>query len=133
MDATAKSRSLFDPTKTFQYRPFKKTISGFVIIAVYVNDLNIIGTQDESNKLFGRGIRDEGLGQTMFCLGLQIEHSHKGIFVHQSTYTKRVLKRFNMDKANLLSTPMVVRLILKLILSNHMKKMKRYLVLKYHI
>ena len=45
----------------------------------------------------------------MFCLGLQIEHSHKRIFVHQSTYTKRVLKRFNMDKANLLSTPMVVR------------------------
>ncbi|KAL0837815.1 hypothetical protein Bca101_089705 [Brassica carinata] len=47
------------------------------------------------------------LGQTKYCLGLQIEHSQKGIFVHQSTYTKRVLKRFNMDKATPLSTPMV--------------------------
>ena len=29
--------------------------------------------------------------------------------MHQSTYIKRVLKRFNMDKSTPLSTPMVVR------------------------
>ena len=49
------------------------------------------------------------LGKTQYCLGLQIEHFQNGIFVHQSTYTKRVLKHFNMDKSNILSTPMVVR------------------------
>ena len=90
----------------------KKTTSGFVIIAVYVDDLNIIGTQNEiqkaSNYLKGE-FEMKDLGQTKYCLGLQIEHSQKGIFVHQSTYTKRVLKRFNMDKATPLSTPMVVR------------------------
>ncbi|KAL5545205.1 hypothetical protein UlMin_008989 [Ulmus minor] len=36
-------------------------------------------------------------------------HLQNGIFVHQSIYTKKVLKHFNMDKANPLSTPMVVR------------------------
>ncbi|KAL5570782.1 hypothetical protein UlMin_020379 [Ulmus minor] len=36
-------------------------------------------------------------------------HLQNGIFVHQSIYTKKVLKRFNMDKVNPLSTPMVVR------------------------
>ena len=41
------------------------------------------------------------------CLGLQIEHLPNGILVHQSTYTKKVLKQFYMDKAHPLSTPMV--------------------------
>ena len=49
------------------------------------------------------------LGKTKFCLGLQIEHFSTGVFVHQSTYTKKILKRFYMDKAHPLSTPMVVR------------------------
>ena len=31
------------------------------------------------------------------------------MFVHQSTYTKRVLEKFNMDKCHPLKTPMVVR------------------------
>ena len=90
----------------------KKTSSGFVIIAVYVDDLNIIGTKVEIQKAsdYLKGeFEMKDLGQTKYCLGLQIEHSQKGIFVHQSTYTKRVLKRFNMDKSTPLSTPMVVR------------------------
>ena len=49
------------------------------------------------------------LGKTKYCLGLQIEHMHNAIFVHQSNYTEKILKCFNMDKANPLSTPMVVR------------------------
>lgn len=49
------------------------------------------------------------LGVTKLCLGLQIEHLHNGIFVHQSNYIQKMLKRFNMDKAHPLSTPMVVR------------------------
>ena len=32
-----------------------------------------------------------------------------GILVHQSNYTERVLKCFNMDNVNSLSTPMAVR------------------------
>jgi hypothetical protein len=49
------------------------------------------------------------LGETKFCLGLQIEHLPEGIFVHQSTYCKKVLERFNMIKVHPLKTPMVVR------------------------
>jgi hypothetical protein len=33
------------------------------------------------------------LGKTKFCLGLQLEHLPEGVFVHQSTYTKRVLEK----------------------------------------
>ena len=49
------------------------------------------------------------LGKTKFCLGLQLEHLPEGVFVHQSTYTKRVLEKFNMSKCHPLKTPNVVR------------------------
>ena len=49
------------------------------------------------------------LGKTKFCLGLQLEHLREGVFVHQSTYTKRVLEKFNMSKCHPLKTPMVIR------------------------
>ena len=48
------------------------------------------------------------LGKTKFCIGLQIEHFPNGVLVHQSTYIKKVLKRFYMDKAHPLSSSMVV-------------------------
>lgn len=90
----------------------KKTTSGYVIIAVYVDDLNIIGTNREIHEvlvLLKEEFEMKDLGKTKYCLGLQIEHMHNGILVHQSNYVEKVLKRFNMDKANPLSTPMVVR------------------------
>ncbi|CAN4114139.1 unnamed protein product [Withania somnifera] len=49
------------------------------------------------------------LGKTKLCLGPQIEHLANGIFIHQSAYTEKILKRFYMDKAHPLSTPMVVQ------------------------
>lgn len=90
----------------------RKTISGFVIIAVYVDDLNIIGTTKEikeAREYLKKEFEMKDLGKTRFCLGLQIEYTKNGILVHQSNYTERVLKRFNMDKANPLSTPMMGR------------------------
>ncbi|KAK1431018.1 hypothetical protein QVD17_14208 [Tagetes erecta] len=90
----------------------KKTTSGYVIIAVYVDDLNIMGTRKEIHEaiaLLKNEFEMKDLGKTKYCLGLQIEHTHNGILVHQSNYTEKLLKRFNMDKANSLSSPMVVR------------------------
>ncbi|GKE07118.1 retrovirus-related pol polyprotein from transposon TNT 1-94 [Tanacetum coccineum] len=90
----------------------KKTTYGLVIIVVYIDDLNIIGTNKEFSKVIGH-LKEEfemkDLGKTKYCLGLQIEHMPNGILVHQSNYTEKVLKRFNMDKAKYLSTPMVGR------------------------
>ena len=63
----------------------RKTISGFVIIVVYVDDLNIIGTpkeiQEAANYLKGE-FEMKDLGETKYCLGLQIEHFQSGILVH---------------------------------------------------
>ncbi|AAG35096.1 hypothetical protein [Arabidopsis thaliana] len=98
---------------TFRYlMSLSKSPSGFVLIVVYVDDLNIIGTPkeiDDARTHMKEEFEMKDLGKTKFCLGLQIEHFQDGIFVHQSNYTKKILKRFNMDKANPLSTPMVNR------------------------
>jgi len=90
----------------------KKMASKFVILAVYIDDINLVGISEELQKAIEYHKREfemKDLGKTKLCLGLQIEHLADRIFIHQSAYTERVLKRFYMDKAHPLSTPMVVR------------------------
>ena len=90
----------------------KKSTNGFCIISIYVDDLSIIGTTrdiEEASAYLKTEFEMKDLGKTKFCLGLQLEHLPEGVFVHQSTYTKRVLEKFNMDKCHPLKTPMVVR------------------------
>ena len=92
----------------------KKSESGFAIVAVYVDDINIIGTPEELTKTveyLKREFKVKDLGKTKLCLGLELEHKTNGIFVHQSAYTKRILEHFNMDKSHPLTTPMVVKLL----------------------
>ena len=90
----------------------KKSESRFAIIAAYVDDLNLVRAPEELTKT-ANWLKNEfemkDLGKTKFCLGLQIERLLNGILVHQSTYTKKVLKQFYMDKAHPLSTPVVGR------------------------
>ena len=115
----------------------KRSGSEFVIIAVYVDDLNIIGTTNELSEAVGNLKKEfemKNLGKTKLCLGLQIEHLENGIFVHQSAYISKVLKRFYMDNAHPLSTPMVVRsLDVNKDPFDLGRMMKNFLVLKYHI
>ena len=90
----------------------KKSVKGFAILAVYVDDINLIGTPEEIDETINylkKEFEMKDLGKTKYCLGLQIEHSTNGIMIHQSNYIEKILKRFQMDKAYPLSTPMVFR------------------------
>src|SRR6266540_956411 len=49
------------------------------------------------------------LGQTKFCLVLQLEHFPAGILIHQSAYIQNILEKFNMDISHPSKTPMVIR------------------------
>ncbi|KAM1882388.1 hypothetical protein ACFX13_003885 [Malus domestica] len=90
----------------------KKSHSGFAIIAVYVDDINLIGTPAELEEIVTH-LKSEfemkDLGKTRYCLSLKIEHCSDGILVHQLNYTQKVLRHFNEDKAKPSSTPMVIR------------------------
>ena len=106
---------LKDGYKNDRICPFvfiKRSGSKFIIIVVYVDDLNIIGSLKEimeTSDYLKKEFEMKDLGKTKFCLGLQIEHLKNGIFIHQSAYTEKILKKFYMDKAHPLSTPMIVR------------------------
>ncbi|KAL0291394.1 UNVERIFIED_CONTAM: Retrovirus-related Pol polyprotein from transposon TNT 1-94 [Sesamum calycinum] len=90
----------------------KRTESGFVIIAVYVDDLNIIRSPEKIRQAVDyleSEFEMKDLGTTKYCLDLQFEHTKGGIFIHQTNYIEKVLKHFHMNNAHPLSTPMVVR------------------------
>jgi hypothetical protein len=77
-------------------------------VAVYVDDLNIISTTNAISEIVSQlkgEFEMKDLGETTFCLGLQIEHLAGNIFLHQSLYTRKLLKRFSMDVAHPLSFP----------------------------
>ena len=89
----------------------KKSNSGFAIVAIYVDDINLVGTPkklNETAEYLKSEFEMKDIGKTKYCLGLQIEHCASGVLVHQSAYIEKILKRFGMDKAYPLSTPMVV-------------------------
>nr|KYP55779.1 Retrovirus-related Pol polyprotein from transposon TNT 1-94 [Cajanus cajan] len=80
----------------------KRSKNRFVIIVVYVDDINIIGTLEELSKVIDclkKEFEIKDLGRTKFCLGLQVEYLENGILVHQEAYITRMLKRFYMDKS----------------------------------
>ena len=90
----------------------KRYGSEFVIIAVYVDDLNLIGSPQwitKAKDCFKKEFEMKDLGKIKFYLGLQIEHLKDGVLLHQVTYTEKILKQFYMDKVHPLSTPMVIR------------------------
>jgi hypothetical protein len=69
----------------------KKSTSGFCIISVYVDDLNIIGSDIDINEArhhLKTEFEMKDLGKTKFCLGLQLEHLPCGIFVYQEAYVQ---------------------------------------------
>ena len=115
----------------------KKSKTGFAILVVYVDDLNVVGTPKKltrTTKYLKNEFEMKDFGKTKFCLCLQIEHFPTIVLVHQSAFIKTTLKRFYMNKAHSLSFPMVVRSFdVKMIHFVLVKMVKNYLVLKYHI
>jgi hypothetical protein len=46
------------------------------------------------------------MGELQFFLGLQIKQSKEGTFVHQTKYTKDILRKFKMENSKAMMTPM---------------------------
>jgi hypothetical protein len=93
-----------------------KSSTGFCIISVYVNDLNIIDTEldiNEARSHLKTEFEMKDLGKTKFYLGLQLEHLPMDILVYQSAYVQKILEKFNIDKAYPSKTLMVVRALEK--------------------
>ena len=73
----------------------------FVIIVVYADNINIVGTSNKFTKTIDflkKEFEMKDFGSTKFCLRLQNEYLNTSVFVHQEVYIMKVLKKFYMDK-----------------------------------
>jgi len=46
------------------------------------------------------------MGELKFFLGIQINQCKDGVYVHQSKYTRELLKKFKLEYCKLMGTPM---------------------------
>ena len=80
------------------------------IVLVYVDDLII--TVDYEEEIFrtkeNLSVRFQmkELGQLKHFLGIEVDHTQEGIFLHQQKYSKDLLKKFGMLKCKPISAPM---------------------------
>jgi hypothetical protein len=80
-----------------------------LLVQIYVDDIIFGGSShalvakfsDTMSKKFEMSM----MGELTFFLGLQIKQTREGTFMHQGKYTKDMLKKFDMDEAKPLSTP----------------------------
>ena len=83
------------------------------MVVVYMDNLNLVGALTNCKhavELLITQFEMKLLDKTSFCLGLQISHIFgDSIFLHQTTYTQKLLKHSGMDKSNPLFAPMIGR------------------------
>lgn len=65
-----------------------------VIVTIYVDDVNIFGTSNltsQTIKKLQATFEMKDLGEPKYFLGLQFDHLPNGIFISQTTYTKKIV------------------------------------------
>ncbi|KAK3033276.1 hypothetical protein RJ639_034350 [Escallonia herrerae] len=80
------------------------------IVLVYVDDLILTGDCEEeilqTKENLSIRFRMKELGQLNHFLGLEVDRSEEGIFLHQQKYSKDLLKKFGMLNCKLILTSM---------------------------
>jgi hypothetical protein len=87
-----------------------------LIVRVYVDDIVfgssshsfVVRLAEDMKKEFEMSM----MGELQFFLGLQIKYVKEETFVHQSKYTKDILKKFKMDDSKPLPTLMSTTTVL---------------------
>ena len=90
---------------------FRKTLKKeILVVQIYVDDIIFGSTNATLCKEFSKLMQDEFemsmMGELKFFLGIQINQWKDGVYVHQSKYTKELLKKFKLEDCKLMATPM---------------------------
>jgi hypothetical protein len=84
----------------------------FIILLLYVDDMLIVGMNssriDRLKKQLSQSFAMKDLGPAKQILGIRIHRSRedKKLFISQEQYIEKVLERFNMNKAKVVSSPL---------------------------
>jgi hypothetical protein len=80
------------------------------VCQIYVDDIIFGSTNrvlsDEFSKMMIKRFEMSMVGELKFFLGLQIRQLKHGTFISQEKFAKDIIKKFDMDKAKSISTPM---------------------------
>jgi hypothetical protein len=80
------------------------------VLQIYVDDIIFGSTNQDFCEEFGKMMANEFeismIGELSYFLGLQIKQLKNGIFISQGKYIKDMLKKFGMEDAKSISTPM---------------------------
>lgn len=82
----------------------------FLLVQIYVDDIIFGGSSHalvaQFSDVMSREFEMSMMGELTFFLGLQIKQTKEGIFVHQTKYSKELLKKFDMADCKPIATPM---------------------------
>jgi hypothetical protein len=80
------------------------------VCLIYVDEIIFVSTNksfyDEFNKIMTDRFEMSTMGVLTFFLGFQIKQVKEGTFTSQTKYTCDILKKFGMDNAKPIKTPM---------------------------
>ena len=83
-----------------------------IIIQIYVDDILFGATNnnlcEEFSLLMSREFDMSMMGELTFFVGLQIKQCKDGIFINQSKYDNKLLKKYKMDQAKHAKSPMAM-------------------------
>ena len=88
----------------------KKEDGELIVAQIYINDIIFGLTKDELAHGFSRIMQAEFemsmIGELTLFLGLQICQQDSAIFLSQSKYPKNLVKKFGLESASSVKTPM---------------------------
>ena len=93
---------------------YKKQNDDILLVQIYVDDI-IFGSTDvflckEFESLMQSEFEMSMMGELTFFLGLQVKQSSEGIFINQSKYVHDLLKKYKLNDASPMRTPMATNL-----------------------
>ena len=109
----------------------KNTEHGFVIICLYVDDIHIMGSNNEviktTKKMFNNKFDMKDLGVADVIHGIKISKTSYGLILSQSHYIEKILTKFKQNDSSPMRTPVDVNLHLSKKMGNafHNKNMHK--------
>ena len=89
----------------------KNTERGSVIICLYVDDMLVMGSNNEviktTKKMFNNKFNMKDLGVIDVILGIKISKTSDGLILSQSHYIEQTLKKFKQDDSSLMSAKLI--------------------------
>ena len=88
----------------------RKDKNSFVVAQIYVDDIIFGATNDSLTHSFIDEMKAmfemSMVGELTYFLGLQVKQTDSGIYINQAKYARNLVKRFGLDKASYVRTPM---------------------------